>query len=110
VILLVDAAVAVTPAGASGAFSAKFAVTVLSPSMRILVEVVVAFDAPDQRENRYPLFGLAVRVTIVPALYPLFGWFTLGSTVPPSAGVALVVRVYVMGSGPLAPHLCVVGS
>ena len=68
-------------------FLIKFATTVLSESIIKVVSLVPV--APVQSLNKYSAEGVATRLATSPSLNSL----VLGVTVPPSAGLAEVVRV-----------------
>ena len=75
-------------------FFTKLAVTVLLEFITILAVAVVPV-APVQLEKRYSPAGVAVILTVASSLYcPL-----AGVTVPPSVGLATVVKVYFIGGG-----------
>jgi hypothetical protein len=69
----------------------KFAVTVLSAAIVSVVGFVSPDASPDQLANRYPAAAVAVTVAVEPLSY-----VPAPVTVPPPAGLANAVNVYVL--------------
>jgi hypothetical protein len=69
----------------------KVAVTVLLPSMVILMEDVLLVASPLQPTKVYPAAGVAVNVAVLPAVYD-----PAPVIVPPADGDAVAVRVYLI--------------
>jgi hypothetical protein len=70
----------------------KLAVTLTEPVIVRFCGLVVPLKAPEKPENKYPLAGVAVIWTCVPALYAQQGG--LNVRVPVPAGLTLVVSWY----------------
>ena len=75
----------------------KLAVTVLLPFIVMVAGLVLPLRSPLQELKLYPALGVAVavKVTIVPALYVPPAGFRV--TIPAPEGLTEVVRVYVIG-------------
>jgi hypothetical protein len=72
----------------------KVAVTDLAELMVTAQVVPVVVSQPVQDLKAYPVFGVAVRVNTVPALYEAAHVAPLQLTVPLASGETVVVRVY----------------